>query len=786
MTAIGNKSQHQSLIDTVISILSLPEHMTVVSRDYSNERNFATEVQAYAKIAGKDWTYYVKDLEIIIGRNTDNPLKITQDANNNDESLNVDIDLGPAKVVSRRHAMIRFNMQVGAWELVVLGRNGAKVNFERVNTGPGIRLTSGTILDIGGTQMVFILPDQEPVISPSCMEHLVPQLLPLVGPTGNSSNPLITEIIQNSNYFKSLQQQERYQVPTGQTQRASELPQGQIRTFKMYGSSSTLPFPAGPKFVHQNGVSSNKIYSQANSIAMNHKKSSSSLSSLQRFDSSSLNSFPQPLDYASDLSRDENKTVKPPHSYATMITQAILSTEEGIISLADIYKFISKNYAYYRFAKTGWQNSIRHNLSLNKAFEKVPRKPNEPGKGMKWRISENYQNDFIEKWNSGDLSKIKRGSSVARQLQLHMTKYNCLPSQLQSSQFESTTQTSPQHDVNTNQQLDYKPNNFNSGLPNRMQVKDQPSQGTVVFDSKPYQTTHNEYQEKTEFGYQQANSIPIISQPPIMNGPSLMQRQFPKIVVDTSPVSKNPTNNALVSFQKAAPTINGYVDRNPAINSKPINNNNTNNNITTQLPSITTSLSQGPIIDGPTQNMLDTAPAAHLSPGYDSLLRSPTKPFHITAMEAYTPERGSAMNQRSPPKLDDREFNNNITNNKTNNNSSKILNINFNAKFTPVANKSVNLRSSPGVWNLLQFSSVNNTPAVNQANTDTRNNSNTTTTTSNDNDSNSEERNKDFDSSPLKKPHSTNSSMSGTTIASNNNKQLVLDTESATITMVNP
>ena len=85
----------------------------------------------------------------------------------------------------------------------------------------------------------------------------------------------------------------------------------------------------------------------------------------------------------SDGPRDESK---PPYSYAQLIVQAITLSEDRQLTLSGIYAYITKNYPYYRTADKGWQNSIRHNLSLNRYFIKVPRSQEEPGKGSFWRI----------------------------------------------------------------------------------------------------------------------------------------------------------------------------------------------------------------------------------------------------------------------------------------------------------------------------------------------------------------------------------------------------------------
>ncbi|KAF7727038.1 Forkhead box protein I1 [Apophysomyces ossiformis] len=100
-----------------------------------------------------------------------------------------------------------------------------------------------------------------------------------------------------------------------------------------------------------------------------------------------------------NLTRQPRKRRRPPFSYSSLIAQAILESENERMTLRDIYSWIEKKYpALYNAEDTGWQNTIRHNLSLNKCFRKVPKSELKDavchGKGGYWTIDPNHMARF--------------------------------------------------------------------------------------------------------------------------------------------------------------------------------------------------------------------------------------------------------------------------------------------------------------------------------------------------------------------------------------------------------
>ena len=359
----------QDSINDIIQCLSAPDAPTAVSERYNNEaqdlENGGRNIFAFARLCGRDWTYYINSKSVLFGREQGPYESQSMDGKGKSQMYevpDVDIDLGPSKIVSRAHAELRYNEEEEQWHITVNGRNGIKVNDSVVKRGETRLVSNGTVISIANTEMLFQNPIGEPEIHQTYLDRAAPPTEREILPVHSPMRPTRHQTFSDNHVY------------------ASAL--NDIRQIVHASHSSKVP------------VTPDRISPPKAKTPGSGKKKSNSPAAGSRSRAIMMESTEQ-IDY----SLDENKHLKPQCNYASMITWAILSSERECVSLANIYSWIQSHYAFYRHNTAAWQNSVRHNLSLSRSFEKTPRRADEPGKGMLWRLQPENREEAIASAN---------------------------------------------------------------------------------------------------------------------------------------------------------------------------------------------------------------------------------------------------------------------------------------------------------------------------------------------------------------------------------------------------
>ncbi|XP_056648295.1 forkhead box protein N3-like [Diorhabda carinulata] len=102
---------------------------------------------------------------------------------------------------------------------------------------------------------------------------------------------------------------------------------------------------------------------------------------------------------------------KPPYSFSCLIFMAIEDSVQKALPVKEIYAWILEHFPYFKNAPTGWKNSVRHNLSLNKCFQKVEKAAN-LGKGSLWTVDPQYKPNLIQALNRSPFHPISTMDST--------------------------------------------------------------------------------------------------------------------------------------------------------------------------------------------------------------------------------------------------------------------------------------------------------------------------------------------------------------------------------------
>lgn len=126
-------------MDTRRSQSPLSNDILVHNQDNLNQEYPSDKIRAYYSLIFPTFTFYIQKLTLTIGRRC-TPIQAAATTSSS-EPVQVDVDLGALKSVSRLHAKIEYDKDEDRFVLAVIGRNGAWV--DGVWSGSGTRAPLG-------------------------------------------------------------------------------------------------------------------------------------------------------------------------------------------------------------------------------------------------------------------------------------------------------------------------------------------------------------------------------------------------------------------------------------------------------------------------------------------------------------------------------------------------------------------------------------------------------------------------------------------------------------------
>uniref|UniRef100_A0A8D9EKA8 Forkhead box protein K2 n=1 Tax=Cacopsylla melanoneura TaxID=428564 RepID=A0A8D9EKA8_9HEMI len=365
---------------------------------------------AIAKVQGREFEYMVRQKRITIGRNSSRG--------------DVDVNMGLSSFISRRHIEIFFEHP--NFFMTCNGKNGVFVDgvFQRKGA-PALQLPKTCYLRFPSTNIRLLFqslvdetdptPPPQAMVSPvtpaSVSSALLPPLRisipeqhaditssPFPSPTGtiSAANSCPTSprgLHSRRNITADLNMAAHYAAAAAHTNVVNHVTVVTTSQDENRHAEFLISNDESPDSSHNGSILSPPSSLPTKLHPRNTNNNNSSSMQISQAVDSIITSPYSPPKINLSISQDDSK---PPYSYAQLIVQAVASAHDKQLTLSGIYSYITKNYPYYRTADKGWQNSIRHNLSLNRYFIKVPRSQEEPGKGSFWRIDPSSEHKLIE------------------------------------------------------------------------------------------------------------------------------------------------------------------------------------------------------------------------------------------------------------------------------------------------------------------------------------------------------------------------------------------------------